>query len=300
MRTRALVWVAILGLVMDGAVQAQGGSHLPPELHLVARNVYMLESENAKPTYGSNVAVLIGDDGVLVVDAQGRADAQAVIAAVRSISDKPVRYLINTHCHGDHSGGNAGFLRAGATIVAHENVRRRMEKGKCDQQTALPTLAFGSSLTLYFDDEEVRVIKLPTGHTDGDALVYFERAHVVATGDAFTSNGPPLYSKYAGGNQLGVNDELHEITGLLPEDVKIIPGHGPLASMSEVRAASKALDGIRDVIATEIAKGNTLVQIQAMKLLDPWKDLIEESDRPIFTKFYFDCLTGPPDAKFQL
>jgi cyclase len=300
MRTRTLVWAAILDLAMEGAVQAQGGSNLPPKLHLVARNVYLLESENTKPTYGSNVAVLIGDDGVLVVDAQGPADAQHVIAAIRSISDKPVRYLINTHCHGDHTGGNAGFQRAGATIVAHENVRRRMEEGKCDQQTTLPTLAFGSSLTLYFDNEEVRIIKLPTGHTDGDALVYFERAHVVATGDAFTSNGPPLYSKYAGGNQLGINDELHEIITLLPADVKIIPGHGPLASMSEVRVASKALDGIRDVVAAQIAKGNTLIQIQAMKLLDPWKDLIEESDRPTFTKFYFDCLTGPPDAKFQL
>jgi glyoxylase-like metal-dependent hydrolase (beta-lactamase superfamily II) len=175
-----------------------------------------------------------------------------------------------------------------------------MAEGKCDQPTALPTLTFENELTLYFDDEEVRIIKLPTGHTDGDSIVYFEKAHVVATGDAFTSNGPAMYSKYAGGNQLGANDELHKIAALLPDDVRVIPGHGPVAAMHDVRATSKALDAIRDAIATQIAKGKTLKQMEEMRLLEPWKDLVEESDRPIFTRFYYDCLTGPPDQKFQL
>jgi glyoxylase-like metal-dependent hydrolase (beta-lactamase superfamily II) len=175
-----------------------------------------------------------------------------------------------------------------------------MQAGKCDRQTALPTVTFGDELTLYFDDEEIRIIKLPTGHTDGDAVVYFEKAHVVATGDAFTSNGLPAYSKYAGGSMLGMNDELHKIMAALPEDVKVIPGHGLLASMNDVRVASKALDGIRDVIAAQIANGKTVPQMLEMKLLEPWKDLVEEEDRPMFTKFYYDCLTGPPDPKFQL
>jgi cyclase len=300
MRTQKFIWATVLGLTIQGAAQSQSDTNSPPKIHLVARNVYMLESGKAKPFYGSNIAVLIGDDGVLLVDAQGQPDAQSVIAAIKSVSDKPIRYLVNTHCHGDHTGGNAGLQRAGATIVAPENVRRRMEEGKCDRKTALPTLAFGSTLTLYFDDETVRIIKLPTGHTDGDSIVYFEKANVVATGDAFTSNGLPEYSKYAGGNQLGTNSELHEIITLLPKDVKVIPGHGPQASMDEVRADSKALDGIRDVIAAQVAKGHTLDQIQAMNLLEPWSNLVEDADRPIFIKFYYDCLTGSPDAKFQL
>jgi cyclase len=300
MRAFFLAWTVFLGLAVGGFAETQNNPSRPVRIHLVARNVYMLESEAAKPSYGSNIAVLVGNDGLLLVDAQGSADAQSAIAALKTISDKPVRYVVNTHCHPDHTGGNAEFQRAGATIVAQENVRRRMEEGKCGQQTALPTLSFGNELTVHFDDEEVRIIKLPRGHTDGDAIVYFAKAHVVATGDAFTSNGLPEYSKAAGGNQLGTNDELHTIISLLPDDVKVIPGHGPLASMHEVRAASKALDGIRDVIAAQIAQGTTLDQLLAMKLLEPWKDFVEASDRPMYTRFYYDCLTSPPDPKFQL
>jgi cyclase len=300
MRALLLVWTALLGLTVGAAAETQNGPSRPAKIHLVARNVYMLESDSAKPSYGSNIAVLVGKDGLLLVDAQGSTDAQSAIAALKTISDKPVRYVVNTHCHSDHTGGNAQFQRAGATIVAQENVRKRMDEAKCGPQTALPTLTFGNELTLHFDDEEVRIIKLPTGHTDGDAIVYFTKAHVVATGDAFTSNGLPEYSKAAGGNQLGTNQQLHKIIALLPDDVKVIPGHGPLASMHEVRVASKALDGIRDAIAAQVAKGTTLDQVQAMKLLEPWKDLVEAADRPIYTKFYFDCLTSPPDPKFQL
>jgi cyclase len=300
MRAFFLVWTALLGLAVGGAAETQNSPSRTTRIHLVARNVYMLESDSAKPSYGSNIAVLVGNDGLLLVDTQGSADAQFAIAALKTISDKPVRYVVNTHCHGDHTGGNGAFQRAGATIVAQENVRRRMEAGKCGQQTALPTLSFGNELTVYFDDEEVRIIKLPTGHTDGDAIVYFAKAHVVATGDAFTSNGLPEYSKAAGGNQLGTNDELHKIISLLPDAEKVIPGHGSLASMNEVRAASKALDGIRDVIAAQVAKGTTLDQVQAMNLLEPWKDLVEASDRPMYTRLYYECLTNPPDPKFQL
>jgi cyclase len=295
-----LLWAALLGLTAGGVAGSQVDSSRPLKIHLISRNVYMLESEPVKPSYGSNIAVLVGNDGLLLVDAQGSADVQAAIAALQTISDKPVRYVINTHCHPDHTGGNAGFQRAGATIVAHDNVRKRMQEDKCGPQTALPTLTFGNELTLYFDDEKIRITKLPTGHTDGDAIVYFEKANVVATGDAFTSNGLPEYSKAAGGNMLGSNDQLHQIIALMPDDAKVIPGHGSQVSMTQVRVASKALDGIRDLIAAQVAKGKTLEQIQAMKLLEPWKDLVEDSDRPIYTKFYYDCLTGPADPRFQL
>jgi cyclase len=272
----------------------QPNSSRPLKIHLIARNVYMLESEPQKPSYGSNIAVLVGPDGLLLVDAQGSPDVQPAIAALRTISDKPIRYVINTHCHGDHTGGNTGFQRAGATIIAHDNVRKRLQQGtSCGPQTGLPTLTFGSELTLYFDDELVRIIKLPTGHTDGDVMVYFERARVVATGDAFTSNGLPEYSRAAGGNMLGSNDELHQIVALLPDNAQVIPGHGPVASMIDVRVASKALDGIRDAIAAQVAQGKTLEQIQAMKLLEPWKDLVEDSDRPMYTRFYYECLKAP-------
>jgi len=118
-----------------------------------------------------------------------------------------------------------------------------MEAGKCDRHTTLPTVVFSTEMS---------------SHTDGDSLVYFRNAAVAATGDAFTSNGLPAYSKYAGGNMLGDNDELHKFIEILPADVKVIPGHGALASMADVRATSQALDGIRDAIAAQTAKGKSL------------------------------------------
>jgi cyclase len=300
MRALMLAGIALLALIVARPAQSQGDSTPLPKFHLIARNVYMLEGKFNGHFYGGNVTALVGDDGVLLVDAQGSADAQTVIGALKTISDKPVRYVINTHCHGDHTGGNVGLEHAGATIVAHDNVRKRMQQKKCDQPTALPTLTFNSEITLHFDDEDVKIVKLPTGHTDGDAIVYFEKANAAATGDAFVSNELPQYSKYAGGNMLGMNEQLHNIVALLPADVKVVPGHGPLASLSELRRASQALDGIRDTVAAQVAKGKTLDQIQNMHLLEPWKDLVGESDGAIYVKYYFDCLTGYPDPKFQL
>jgi glyoxylase-like metal-dependent hydrolase (beta-lactamase superfamily II) len=266
MRVLMLAGMASLGLIVGGPAQAQGDSGPLPMFHLIARNVYMLEGKFNGHFHGGNVTVLVGDDGLLLVDAQVFADAQHV----------------------------------GATIIARDTVRKRMHEKKCDQPTALPTLTFSSELALHFDDEDVKIIKLPTGHTDGDAIVYIEKAHVASTGDAFVSNGLPQYSKYAGGNMLGMNEQLHKIAALLPEDVKIVPGHGPLASLSDVRRASKALDEIRDAVTAQLAKGKTLTQIQAMNLLQPWKDLVEGTDGAIYVKYYFDWLTAYPDPKFQL
>jgi hypothetical protein len=132
--------------------------------------------------------------------------------------------------------------------------------------------SYGGNITVLGGDDVVLLVDAP-GSAWGNAIVYFEKAHVVATGDAFTSNGLPAYSKYSGGSMLGMND---------------------------VRVASKALDGIRDVIAAQIANGKTVPQMLEMKLLAPWKNLVEEENRPMFTKFYYDCLTGPPHPKFQL
>jgi cyclase len=301
MRTLVLVGTTVLCMIMGGAAEPQSNSSRHLSVHLVARNVYLLEVDPREPGVGhSNIAVLVGDDGLLLVDTQVGPDVQPIVAALRSISDKPIRYVVDTHCHGDHTGGNTGFQSAGATIVAQENLRKRIAAKKCDQPTALPTLTFDTELTLHVDDEEVQVIKLPTGHRDGDAIVYFKRANVVETGDAFVSSGLPFYSKYAGGNMLGVNEELHRITALAPGDAMIIPGHGPLSSMNEVRKASRALDAIRDAVAAQIAKGKTLDQIQAMNLTEPWKELIYGSDGPGYVRDYYVCLTSLPDPKFQL
>jgi cyclase len=300
MRKHVVIGVALLGSIAGSTAESQNSPAQPLNVHRVAANVYMIDNGTSDASGGGNIAVLVGNDGLLLVDAQGWDDPAPVLTALRTISDKPVSYVIDTHCHTDHTAGNAAFQRAGATIVAHANVRRRLDAKKCDNQVAPPTLTFDSRLTLHFDDEEVRVIALPTGHTDGDAIVYFKSANVAATGDAFVSSNLPAYSKYAGGDMLGVNVQLRRIVALLPGDVKIIPGHGPESVMRDVRAASTALDGMRDAIAEQIAKGKTLAQLRAMDVLEPWRDLIDGPNRPNYLQSYYDCLTGPPDPRFQL
>jgi cyclase len=300
MRAFVLAGIMVLG---STAAMAADSQTVKLEVQHVAGNVYVLHDPDPKNSSSSNVVALIGNDGLLFVNAQEW--DESVLSALKPIADKPVRYVIETQCD---SVDDESPQRAGATIVAHNNVRKRFELKKCfNDKAALPTLTFESELTLNFDAEDVRLIKLPTGHSDGDVIVYFTKAKVVAMGDMFYSRYLPGYTKYAGGNMLGLNDELHKVLALLPGDVKIIPGMGPLGSMNEVRRISKALDDMRDAIAAQVAKGKTLEQMREMNLLEPWKDLLfgdawrtGNGRGPDYLKAYFDCLTGPPDPKFQL
>ena len=295
---RALVFVgaATLGLIVGNTAGSQGSTRELLSIHRVGGNVYMIDPGSEG---GGNITVLVGDDALLLVDASGWVDPQPVLKALKGLSDKPVRYVVNTHCHRDHTAGNAAFQAAGATIVAHTNLRRRVEAQKCDGEVALPTLSTDSKLTLHLDNEEVQVIALTAGHTDGDAMVYFKNANVLAAGDAFVSSELPSQSRYAGGNMLGVNEELRRIVELFPNDVKIVPGHGPQSAMSEVRGALKVLDGIRDAVARQVSQGKSFDQLNEMNLLEPWKGVLGEAG-PRYLHWYFDFLTGPPDPKYQL
>jgi cyclase len=295
---RALVFVgaATLGLIVGNTAGSQESRSEQLSIHRVAGNVYMIDPGSEG---GGNIAMLVGDHALLLVDASGWVDPQPVLKALKDLSDKPVRWVVNTHCHRDHTAGNAAFQAAGATIVAHTNLGRRVEAQKCDGEVALPTLATDNKLTLHLDNEEVQVIALPTGHTDGDAMVYFKNANVLATGDAFVSSELPSQSRYAGGNMLGVNEELRRIVELFPNDVNIVPGHGPQSGMSEVRGALKVLDGIRDAVSQQIAQGKSWDQLSEMNLLDPWKGVLGDSGTR-YSRWYYDFLTGPPDPKYQL
>ena len=291
-----LILVATLSLIETNTADAQGSASEPPVVRRVDANVYTIDPPSSG---GGTITVLVGDDGLLLVDASFWVDPQPVLQALKTISDKPVKYVVNTHCHRDHTAGNAAFQAAGATIVAHTNVQRRVEAQKCDGEVALATVAFDTALTLHFDDEEVRLIALPTGHSDGDVIVYFKNANVLATGDAFLTSALPFPSRYAGGNMLGVNEQLRRIVELFPGDAEIVPGHGPQATMTDVRRALDVLDQIRDVVARQVADGKNLAELTEMNLLEPWKDVLGE-DGPQYLGWYYDFLTGPPDPRFQL
>jgi cyclase len=283
MRTPLIAATAILSLIAGNAARAQEQDSPKREfkVHPVAGNLYMLDGAG-----GGNVTVLVASDGLVLVDAHMEPQHAAVLAALKKLSDKPVRYIIDTHCHGDHTWGNAAFQREGAIVIAHRNVRERLkaEASYCGPPpgTGLPTVTFDNELTLHVDGEEVRVIKFPTGHTDGDALVYFRKANVVATGDAFVSMPMQLpgASQKQDGTMLGVIEALRKIVSLVPEDAKVIPGHGPQASLSDVRRSLKALEGIRDAIERPVRAGKTLDEIRAMNVLTPWNEFFGESCIP--------------------
>jgi cyclase len=292
MRRLVLMTGVLLGLFAAGLAESQ---EVKFSVHRVAGNVYVLDGEGT----GGGLPVLIGNEGLLVINGPRAGNVPQFLSALRSISDKPIRYVIYTQC----DAVNEQFRPVGVTIVAHENVRKRFERNKCDSppDVPLPTLTFDSELTLHFADEEVRIIKLPTGHSDNDAIVHFKKANVLAAGDLFYGGGLlPGYTKYAGGNMLGVTEQLRKIVAVMPDDVKIVPGQGPLASMNDVRKTIRTLDAMRDVIAAQVAKGKTLDQLREMNVLAPWQDIVVGPSRPNYLKSFYDCLTGPPDPKFQL
>ena len=307
MRSPLIALIAIHSLMVCDAACAQEQASPKREFsaHRVAGNVYMLDGDG-----GGNITVLVGTDGLVLVDAHMEPQHQGVLAALKRLSDKPVRYVINTHCHGDHTWGNAAFQREGATVIAHRNVRERLAvQSKCGPRpgTGLPTMTFESELTLYVDDEEIQIIKLPVGHTDGDAVVYFKKANVVATGDAFFSTQLGGASRAQNGTMTGVIDELRKIASLVPEDARVIPGHGTPASIGDVRRSLKSLEGMRDAIEQPVRAGKTLDEIRKMNVLSPWNKEFGEPciphtpcdhlDSEYFLTMFHSALTAAPAVK---
>jgi cyclase len=319
MRTPLIALIAILGLVGHDGAHSQGRNSPTGEfgVHRVAGNVYMLDRGTSDSDGGANMAVLVGSDGLVLVDAKVEPWHKMVLAALKQLSDKPVRYVIDTHCHGDHTSGNAAFQREGATVIAHRNVRERLAapQSYCSPRpgTGLPTVTFDSELTLYIDDEEIRIIKLPAGHTDGDAMVYFKKANVVETGDAFIGVGfiassLPGSSRTEGGTMLGVIEELRKIVEWIPADAKVVPGHGAQASMSDVRHSLQVLEAMQSTIELQVRAGKTLDEIEKMDLLSPWRAFYgapcdphrscDHQDANSFVRSFYEALSAraPSDA----
>jgi glyoxylase-like metal-dependent hydrolase (beta-lactamase superfamily II) len=242
----------------------------------VAGNVYMLEG------WGGNVGVSIGDDGIVIVDDQFEPLADKIRAALRSISDKPLRFIINTHLHFDHTDGNLPLHEA--TIVAHDNVRKRMASGTVggvggtvlfkqgpSPKQALPVITFQQDVTIHVNGEDIHALHAPTGHTDGDSIVYFRKSNVVHMGDDFVTYGFPFVDLNSGGSVKGVIVALEKTLASLPADVKIIPGHGPVSTADDVRAFIKMLKETSAVVARGVEDGKTLLQLQQEKVLEPWQ-----------------------------
>ncbi len=235
--------------------------------------VYMLDSENGDG--GGNVAASIGPDGILLVDDMYKATAGKLQEALKKIADKDVRIVINTHFHSDHMEGNI-ILSPSAIIIAHENLRKRIS-GSAERHWASPEarphVTITEKLTLHFNGEEILVFHLPNGHTDNDVFVYFTKSKVIHMGDTFFHGMFPAVYKEGGGNILQLITNLEKVLNDLPPDVKIIPGHGALATKTDLFNAVAMLKETTAIVNTAIKSGKSLKQLQEQHVLSKYNNL---------------------------
>ena len=271
----------------------------------VGGTVYMLEGA------GGNIGASVGDDGIVVVDDQYAPLADRIQAALRGITDKPVRFIINTHYHEDHTGGNE-FFQKQAPIIAQDNVRKRLETGgqagnggsmhfeaKVAPKSALPIITFDHDVTVHLNGEDIRALHFPAGHTDGDSVIYFPKSNVVHMGDDFVTYGFPFIDVDGGGSIDGMIAGVEGAIAQLPPDVKVIPGHGPVSTLDDVHAYVKMLKDTRAAVQDALEKKMTLDQMKEKKILDPWKkysgDFISED---VFLETVYNSLTGRKNGMF--
>lgn len=253
--------------------QQQDFSGVEIKAEKVAGNIYMLTGA------GGNIGVSVGTDGILIVDDQFAPLADKIRAALKQLNTGPLKFVLNTHWHGDHTGSNAQFGRE-APIIAHDNVRRRLSTEQkvlgntvpASPKEALPVITFNQSLSVHFNDEEIRVIHFPSGHTDGDSVIFFTRSNVVHMGDHFFAGRFPFVDIDNGGNVVGLTKNVGEIIKKLPAGVKIIPGHGPISIASDLELYHRMLVETTEIVRKQVRAGKTLEQIKAQGLPAAWKD----------------------------
>jgi glyoxylase-like metal-dependent hydrolase (beta-lactamase superfamily II) len=253
--------MALAAALPAAAQQQQDFSQVEIKAEKVTEGVYMLTGR------GGNIGLSVGKSGSFLVDDQYAPLTDKILAVVKSVSPDPVRFLVNTHWHGDHTGGNENIGKAGVFIVAHENVRQRMSKEQFNAvfksttppspEGALPVVTFGEALTFHWNGDEIRVYHVPPAHTDGDSIVHFVKADVVHMGDLFFNGGYPFIDTSSGGKVDGVIAAADRVLGAISEKTRVIPGHGPLATKADLLAYRDVVKAVRDRVAKLKAEGKT-------------------------------------------
>lgn len=236
------------------------------ETQQLTDNIYMLKGQ------GGNIGVCIGEDGVFVIDDQFARLAEKIEAAIRTLSDKPIKFLVNTHHHGDHVGGNENMANLGATIISHDNVRKRLaenpdRQGNMLPKKALPIITFNDKLSLYINGEHVMVFHNEKAHTDGDAMLYFTQSNVLHTGDNYFNERYPYIDLKSGGTVNGYIDAVKNALIVINDDTKIIPGHGEASNGKEYKTFLNMLEDLKIIILSEIEKGKTEEDVATDKSL---------------------------------
>lgn len=262
--------IALLLLALAGSAQAQQDfSQVQIKTTPLGQGLYVLEGR------GGNIGVSHGPDGLVLIDDQYAPLTPKIRAALKAIGREPVRFVLNTHWHGDHTGGNEDFGKSGALIVAHHNVRKRLAAGgfmeafKRDVPPAplkaLPVVTFGEDVSFHLNGQELRAFHVAAAHTDGDAVVHFPVANVVHLGDLYFNGLYPVIDYGSGGHIEGVVAAIDRVLPLIDEKTIVIPGHGPLSNRSELLAYRAMLATVAQRIRALMQDGRTLEEIQAAK-----------------------------------
>ena len=273
MRQLFLFLIVILILPVTVPAQTPDFSKVEITATKVAGNIYMLQGQ------GGNIGVSVGADGILIVDDQFAPLADKIKAALKTLGEGKLKFVLNTHWHGDHTGGNVQFGPE-APIIAHDNVRRRLateQKSEFFKRTtpaspkeALPVITFDKSLSVHFNGEEIKVIHFPQGHTDGDSVIFFTNSNVVHMGDDFFVARFPFVDLESGGSVQGLTRNIGEIIPKLAADVKIIPGHGPISTVADLKQYHHMLMETTAVVQSKMKAGKTVAQIKAEGLPAEW------------------------------
>jgi glyoxylase-like metal-dependent hydrolase (beta-lactamase superfamily II) len=253
-------------LVLFSAIAAaQGVDFAKTEIETVkiSDGLYVLMGGPAQ----GNIVVSSGSDGLFLIDSMYSPMHQKIIDALRKISPQPIRYLVNTHLHGDHTGGNEAMAKLGAVIISHENMRKRMAEGNSlPPAAALPTLTYTDSLTLHFNGEEIYIYHPQPAHTDGDSIIYFRHANVMHVGDVPSSLRYPNIGVAEGGTVAGMIAAAQQVMKIANPQTKIIPGHlGPVVGFNEIKQQLEMFVTVRDRVLAAIRAGKTLDQVVASK-----------------------------------
>jgi cyclase len=277
MRTTSLLALVGISLVAGAAYgQQEDFSKVTIKTTKITESIYLLEGA------GGNIGVSVGEDGVVVIDDEFAPLTPKIQAAITAITPKPIKFVLNTHWHGDHVGGNENLAAAGAVIVAHDNVRKRMSVSQFleimkqevppSPPRALPVVTFSSDVTLHLNGEDIHVMYVGPAHTDGDSIVVFPKAKVVHMGDCFMTKSYPFVDLGSGGTYDGFVTAADKVLGMVDDTFKIIPGHGALSVKADLKGWREMLATIRARVKKQADAGKPLDAIQKQKLTAEWDD----------------------------
>lgn len=273
MKAAVLLSLATVLVLLPASAQGQRNfDNVVIKTHHVAGHVHMLEGS------GGNIGVSVGADGILMIDDQFAPLASKIRKAIEGLGKGKLKFVLNTHWHGDHTGGNAEFGRE-APIIAHSNVRKRLAtrqetRGRVREPAppeALPVITFDESLSLHFNGEEIKAVHYPHGHTDGDTVIFFTGSNVVHMGDLFFADRFPFVDLDSGGDVEGLISAVEDVINRTPADARIIPGHGSIKSLNGLKSYHRMLVETTQIVRQRISAGDKLDQVTKAGLPEKWK-----------------------------